>query len=216
MLAKDRLGRNYFLWAPEGDKGGGGNKNSQQDDAARGGARGSARDGDTGNEGDQQLLKFDDWLKDQPDPVKALLDGHTKGLKSALDSERDARKKSERELREMAGKADKGSEAEAKLTALADQMAESDRRADFYDAAHAAGVSNLKLAYIAAVQGEMFDRHGKVNFEALKKDYPELFAGASKNKPAGNAGNGTQSGDGTGKTSMDDLIRAKVGINRIG
>lgn len=153
-------------------------------------------------------LEFDSWLGQQPDEVKTLLDGHTKGLKSALSSEREARGKLEKELRDAAKKAEKGSEMEQQLTSLADQVAESDRKTEFYEAAHAAGVTNLKLAYLVAVQDEMFDRHGRVNWDAMKQSYPELFAGAKK-PPAGNAGAGTQEPPKTG--GMNEFIRRSAG-----
>lgn len=179
-------------------------------EADKGGA-GAGGSGDAGNGGgneDPKPLEYDAWLSSQPDEVKTLLDGHTKGLKSALDSEREARKNLEKQARDLAGKAEKGSEAEKQLTELANTIAESDRRGDFYEAAHAAGVSNLKLAYTVAVQDEMFDKRGNVDFEALKKVYPELFGG--RKAPDGNAGNGTGNNKPAGK-SMNDFIRTAAG-----
>ncbi len=164
--------------------------------------------GDQGNQ-DGQGQTFENWLAGQPDQVKTLLDGHVKGLKSALESERDARKGLEKQLRDLAAKVEKGSEAEKSLTGMADRVAEGDRRVDFYEEAHAAGVTNLKLAYTVAVQDEMFDRKGRVNFEEMKKQYPELFGG----RPAaakGNAGAGTQGGQGT-KGGMNEFIRRSAG-----
>ena len=176
-------------------------------EAEKGGAGGS----DDGGEGDpQNELTFDAWIKDQDEKIKSMLEGHTKGLKTALESERGNRKDLEKQLRDLAGKAEKGSEAQEQLTKMADDMAKSDQRADFYEAAHAAGVTNLKLAYTVAVQDEMFDRRGQVNFETLKQNYPELF-GAAVRKPApGGAGNGT-GGEPKPAASMNDWIRKKSG-----
>ena len=134
---------------------------------------------------------FDAWLEARTPEEKALLEGHTKGLKSALDSERETRKDLEKQVRDLAGKAEKGSEMEAQLTKTADSLADATRRADFMEAAHAAGVTNLKLAYTVAVQDEMFDRQGRPNFESMKAQYPELFASGKPVIPTGSAGVGT-------------------------
>lgn len=168
---------------------------------------GKPQAGDDGQRAEPPV--YETWVKDQPEEIRTMLEGHTRGLRSALDGEREARKALEKQVRDLAGKAEKGSEAEKQLTQLADQMVEADRRADFYEAAHAAGVSNLKLAYTVAMQDEMFDRRGNVNFEEMKKAYPELFGGATR-KPAGNAGDGTNDNN-PAKKSMNEFIRAAAG-----
>lgn len=135
------------------------------------------------------------WLDAQPAEMKTLVqtlhDAEIHGLKSALDSERGKNKDAEKQLRELAEKAEKGSELQAKLAEMADSVQEAQRRSDFMEAAHAAGVTNLKLAYTVAVQDEMFDKHGRPNFEAMKTSYPELFASGKPAPPPGNAGAGT-------------------------
>lgn len=176
-------------------------------EADKGAAGGGDQDGS--GDGDQDALTFDGWLANQPDQVKNLLDGHTKGLKNALDSERESRKKLERDLRELAGKAEAGSEAQKQLTGMADQITEADRRADFYEAAHAAGVSNLKLAYMVASADNLFDRKGNPDLEALKSAYPELFGGKPK-VSSGNAGSGTSDNKKPSRT-MNDFIRVASG-----
>lgn len=152
-------------------------------------------------------LTYENWLEKQDDTIKGLLDEHVKGLKSALGSERESRKEMEKQLREMAKKAEAGSEAQTKLTQMADQIQTADRRAEFYDEAHRAGVVNLKLAYLAATQEELFDRNGRVNFDEMKKNYPELFG--KTNLPAGNAGAGT--GDQNAAMDMNAKIRRASG-----
>ena len=179
--------------------------------AGGGGAGGSGGDGggeDNNPDGGGTPPEYKTWFQEQPEAIRQMLEKETSGLKSALKSERESRKDLETQLRDLAGKAEKGSEAETKLTQMADQLSESDRKADFYEAAHAAGVSNLKLAYLIAVQDEMFDRRGNVNFESMKKQYPELFGGTQK--PPGNAGAGTDNNQPSGK-SMNDFIRAAAG-----
>jgi hypothetical protein len=157
---------------------------------------------------ESEILTFDAWHETLPDDQKALIAGHTKGLKSALDSERESRKSLEKQLRDLAKSAEKGSEAQTQLTKLADDLQASDRKAEFYEAAHAAGVKNLKLAYTVAVSDEMFDKHGRADFAEMKKIYPELF-GATTNV-RGDAGSGT---DKKTKPSggMNEFIRSSAG-----
>lgn len=180
--------------------GGGGGGQSKGDDKGDG-------KGD-GKSDDSNALTFESWIEKQDATVKGLLDGHTKGLKNALDSERESRKGLEKQVRELAGKAEKGSEAEKQLTALADKVAESDRRVSFFDDAHKAGVTNLKLAYTVAVNDELFDKKGNVSFDTMKKAYPELFG--TKKAPAGNAGDGTD-GQTNVAADMNSRIRRQSG-----
>lgn len=181
-----------------GSGGGAGNEGAQGDDKGKGEGDPSTGSG----------LTFDAWHEKLPDEQKALVEGHTKGLKTALESERVSRKDLEKQLREIAKKSEKGSDAESQLTKLADDLQASDRKADFYEAAHAAGVKNLKLAFTAASNDEMFDKHGRVNFDEMKKVYPELFG--TTNTARGDAGSGT---DKKTKASggMNDFIRSSAG-----
>lgn len=155
-----------------------------------------------------ETLTFDSWMKDQPEEIKAMLDGHTKGLKSALESERESRKSFEKQLRELSKKVEAGSEAEKQLTELADQQAAANRKAEFYEAAHREGVTNLKLAFTVAITEELFDRKGNVDFGEMKKSFPELFGQAPKANA--NAGNGTGKVP-DAKFDMDAHIRARSG-----
>lgn len=152
---------------------------------------------------------FETWLQAQDETVKGLLDGHTKGLKSALDAERDARKGFEKQVRELAKAADAGSAAQKQLTEMADAMTARDVQMQFYDEAHSQGVSNLKLAYLAATDAGLIDQRGRVNWEQMKKSFPQLF-GMTGTHPAGNAGSGTTNPPSSGK-DMNAFIRAGAG-----
>lgn len=156
----------------------------------------------------QQPLTFDTWIQGQDETVKGLLDGHISGLKNALNTERESRKGLEKQVRDLAGKAEKGSEAEKQLTALADQINQADQRTEFYEAAHAAGVTNLKLAYLAAREGDLFNKHGQVDFKALRERFPELFG--IKPQASGNAGQGTNQPSLPAK-NMNEFIRKAAG-----
>jgi hypothetical protein len=155
---------------------------------------------------------FDEWIKGQDATVSGLIGEHTRGLKSALDAERQQRREFERQLREATGKVAEGSEARKKLDELTAGLTARERQSEFYESAHAAGVTNLRLAWLAAQADEsVLDRHGAVDMEKLKKAYPELFGVRPAGKaPAGNAGAGTGSEPPKSK-GMNDFIRRSAG-----
>lgn len=178
---------------------------------AEGVNNGNQNGGDQGNNnaGARSAAQtFDTWHKGLGESEKALLDNHVTGLKSALDAERGAKKDLEKQLRDLAGKAEKGSEFEKQLSETADKLVKESKRADFHEAAHAAGVKNLKLAWTVVNQDELFKRDGSPDFDELKKGYPELFASTTNT----NAGAGSGAGqNGAGGASMNDIIRQAAG-----
>jgi hypothetical protein len=150
---------------------------------------------------------FEAWLAAQDDKVKGLYTAHTGGLTSALAAEREANKKSQNQLRELAKKAEKGSELEVELTKQADALKTSEKRATFMDKAHSAGVRSLKLAFLAASEAGMVKDDGDCDFVKLRADYPELFAAAQ----SVHAGDGT-GGQGQQKSDMNVTLRKAFGI----
>jgi len=108
-------------------------------------------------------------------------------------------------LRGLAKTAEAGSEAQKQLTETADKLASIERQNKFYDAAHAAGVRNLKLAWIAAQ--EFMDGDGDVKLDAMKKAYPELFT--SQQRVNVNAGDGLQNQQ--APMDMNAIIRRAAG-----
>ena len=186
------------------DAGGTGGGNNQTGGAGTGQGQGTA-----GQQGwETPPLQFEAWVKEQKPEVTAMLEGHIKGLKSALDSERGSRKDLEKQLRDLAKKAEEGSDAQKKLTEMADQISTADRRVDFYEEAHKAGVANLKLAFLVATQDELFDKQGRVSFDGMKKDYPELFGATTKTR--GDAGSGTEKKQ-KASGGMNEFIRRAAG-----
>ena len=153
-------------------------------------------------------LKWETWHGELPEPAQKLVADHVSGLKTALDSERDARKTAEGDLRDVAGKLEKGSEAQNEVLKLADAVAAGNLKADFYEDAHKAGVSNLKLAHHIATTDDLFDRKGNVNFDKMKEAYPELFV--TKKAPPANPGDGTGGKLPGEKVDMNALIRKKA------
>jgi hypothetical protein len=150
------------------------------------------------------------WLATQGDDVKGLFEGHVKGLKSALDAERSQRSDLAKQLREATAKLSKDSEARPALEQLTAQMEAVQSRADFYEAAMQPeiGCVNPRLAFIAAQDSGAIDQRGRIHWDTIKTQFPELFK-----KPAAPAGH---AGAGTGQTppakhGMNQFIRAATG-----
>lgn len=171
--------------------------------------------GDTQKTEDQKTedileeLQWDTWFNELPKEAQGLIKTRESGLKTALSSERDARKTAEKDLRDVADKLEKGSDAQKKVLELADAVADGSKKADFYEDAHGAGVTNLKLAFLAAKEGELFDRRGVVDFVKLKELHPELFS--KKKVGEGGAGEGTGGGLPGKKPDMNVYIRTAAG-----
>ena len=154
-------------------------------------------------------IEWDAWLAEQPDTVKAAFEEKTAGLQSALKNERQANKDREKELRDLAAKAEKGSEAEQQLTKIADNLAVETQRADAYEQLHAAGVSNLKAAWTLARADNLFDRKGNIDLDALKTGYPEIFQ--TRRVASANGGEGTGGGNPPSPADMNRAIRQAIG-----
>lgn len=158
-----------------------------------------------------QVPAFETWLKAQPPEVTQILEGHAVNLKSALKSERETRQTLETQLRELSAKADQGSDTQKKIDALLTDLGTRDREISFFEAAHAVGVADLKLAYLAAEKDGLFDKKGNCNFDKLKELHPSLFGRVQS--PPGGAGSGSDQLP--AQRSMNDFIRAASG-RRVG
>ena len=156
-----------------------------------------------------EVLDYKTWHDALPKESQALIAEHEGGLTKALGTERDARQDAEKELRKAAAALEKGSEAQKQLEKSADDLAALSTKAEFYEEAHKAGVTNLKLAYHVATTEELFDKRGAVNFEKMKEAYPELFG--KKQVPRGDAGEGTGTAPGGKEISMNAYIRRAAG-----
>lgn len=160
---------------------------------------------------------WDNWLAKQPEAERAriatLYEGHTKGLRTALDSERNERKQYEKQVRELATKAEKGSETEKRLTEMADALDRANRKADFYQEAAKpdTGLTDPEAAWIIAnaKAEEFFDRKGNLNVALLKERHPGLF-GRPNPTPQGNAGSGA-GGQPQSGNDMNSYIRGRAG-----
>lgn len=144
-------------------------------------------------------VEFDAWLEGQDETVRGLIDGHTKGLKSALDTERNNAKALAKQIRELSGKLDANSDAAKQLTELSGKLETEQKRADFYEAATAAGCRNLRLAWLAASADGL-------TLDQVRAQHPDLFA-----RPATNAGNGAATAAGGAARDMNAYIRRAAG-----
>lgn len=150
--------------------------------------------GNGGTPAPETPASFEAWLLTQDETVRGLYENHTKGLKSALDSERTQRGELAKQLKEAAGKAEKGSELEKALNDATARAEMAERQAAFYvDASKPEiGCSNARAAFAIAQADGLFDRRGNPDWAAIKAAAPELFghrvaagnAGAGTNKPA--------------------------------
>lgn len=159
----------------------------------------------------QTAQSFAEFIKAQPPEVQGLYEADVKGLKTSLDSERTQRAELAKQLKDLLPKAEKGSELEKLIGDATTKLEEAERRATFFEEAGKpdVGCQNARLAYLAAQTDGLIDQKGRVNWEALKTSYPELFR---KTIPAGNAGNGAGTPPPAAK-SMNDFIRRAAGRN---
>jgi hypothetical protein len=164
----------------------------------------SAAGGTPENEG----LTFESWIGAQPDAVRGLVDTHVGGLKNALNSEREQRKELQKALKDATKALEDGTEARTRLEGLSGKLEAYEQQIGAYDALQAAGVSNLKLAYIAAREAGAVDKSGQVAMETLKAAYPELFI--KKVAVSANAGTGSRNGVPAG-TDVNAQIRRAAG-----
>jgi hypothetical protein len=154
-------------------------------------------------------LTFDAWLAAQDDAVKGLLDEHTKGLKSALQAERQQRNDLAKQLRDASKAMEEGSAARTALEEMTGKLEQAERRAQFLEDAMRpdVGCANPRAAFVLAVADDLFDARGNPDWNAIKQAAPELFP--KPRPPQGNAGAGTGTPPPT--TSVNDAIRRAAG-----
>lgn len=167
------------------------------------------QNGEKDTEKGNETLTFDKWFGALDDDAKGLLEDHVDGLKSALTSERAERARLAKQIKELSGKADKGSELATQLEKLTGDMGKLDQKAQFYEDAHAADVANLKLAWLAAQEFDLIGKDGRVDFDQLREQAPEVFRKKAP-APPGNAGTGAHQ-SGAAKPTMNSFIRRAAG-----
>lgn len=166
---------------------------------------------DAGTDAAQQEEEFvlEKWLETQPEHVRAALEDNVGGLKTALKSERDGRKKLEDQVKKLSATAAEGSELKTQLDKLSNELAEERVKNQFILDAVGAKVTNVKLAWLAAKDANLIDSRGNVDFKALRESNPELFAPVKTPIPPANQGNG-RGDEGAKKSTMNDFIRGSL------
>lgn len=158
-------------------------------------------------------VTFEAWLGAQDEATRKLYEEHTKGLKSALHGEREARKAETadlgKKLRDATKKLEEGSEARKALEGVTAQLEAAEARAAFYEEAIKPEIrcNNPRLAFIAAQDSGAIDAKGRIGWESLKTQFPELFA---QKVPAASAGAGTGTPPPAGG-GMNQFIRSAAG-----
>ena len=168
---------------------------------------------DAGTDAETAPATPESWFGALPEDAKTVAqkwhDEKVAGLKSALGSERDERKTDrtafQKQLTDAIAKA--SGEGKAELEKISASLSESGTRSDFYADAHEAGAGDLRLAWAAVKEYELYDRKGNPDIEALKTKCPYLFVSAAKPVPHVGAGSGTQQAP---APVNEDPIRAAV------
>ena len=118
---------------------------------------------------------FESWFENQPEDVKTLITEHERGLKSALESERGNTKALSKQISDLQGAAEEGSELKKQLGALQAKLTESERHANFIDSASSAGCTNAKAAYkLAKADEDLWRRDGSPDWDAIKENDSSL------------------------------------------
>lgn len=193
--------RGGMLCQPDNGAGGSGGT----PDAGSAGGNGQA--GET-PDGSNNALTFEAWYGGLDAAQKGLFDGHVTGLKTALSSERAQRQDLARQITDLQKGATKGSDLEKQLADLQNTLSLTERKAAFVEDAirPEVGCVNVKAAYALATAEEMFDRHGRPDWNALKAAAPELF----RRMGAGNADGGAGQSHAS-HVGMNELIRRAAG-----
>jgi hypothetical protein len=155
-------------------------------------------------------LTFDQWFPSQDKAIQDLVQGRLQALEGTLRAQKGERENLTKQIKDLAAKAEKGSETQKALEDVSAKLDAETRRADFFEDAAKPdiGCSNPRLAYLAAQQAGAIDQKGRINWDVLKQQFPELFK--PKSPPPASAGAGT-SNPPAAKNSMNDYIRHAAG-----
>ena len=152
---------------------------------------------------------FEEFLEAQPEPVKALYNSHSEALLNTVRATRQERDDFAKQIKSLSKGMAEGTDAKKQLEEMSAQLEKTERRATFLEEAMKPEVScrNAKAAWLLAEAGNLFDKHGQPNWQAIKAEAPELFG-----IPAANA----NAGQGTGtppppQKNMNDFIRKASG-----
>jgi hypothetical protein len=173
-----------------------------------GGTTGASAGGQQSGETPPETPTFDTWYAALDTTYKGLLDTHVNGLKSALNTERTNRADLAKQIKDLAAKAEKGSELEKQLGDASARLEAAERRATFAEDAikPEIGCSNVKAAYALALAENLFDNRGRTDWQTLKTLAPELFRKPGLGSADGGMGSGQMP-----KMDMNATIRRAAG-----
>lgn len=152
---------------------------------------------------------FEEFLEAQPEAVKALYNSHSEALLNTVKATRSERDDMAKKIRELTKGMAEGSEAKRQLEEMSAALEKAEKRASFLEDAMKPELQcrNAKAAWLLAEAGNLFDRKGQPDWQAIRAEAPELFGVASANA---NAGNGTGKPPAPQK-NMNDFIRRASG-----
>jgi hypothetical protein len=205
-------------YAPDGDGGAGSDQGGSGQQGGQGGAQGQQGQGDGGTPPPET---WEEWLAERPEAergtIQKLYETHTTGLRTALDNERDERKRLAKEMQAAADKLKDGDASKEQLTKMADDLNKANAKADFFQEAARPeiGLADAEAAWIIVqAKGDAFkDRKGNIDFELLKASHPGLFRQEGTPKPPkGNAGDGViNNQQPSTKSELNSAIRRAAG-----
>jgi hypothetical protein len=174
-------------------------------------AQGQSPTPDTTPKG-SDAVSFEDWVKAQPDEVRARIEQHTAGLKGAYEATKRERQTLAQQVADLTKQAADGSEARKALETVQAAMLQTTRQNRFYESAPA-DLRNLHLAWLAAEDAKLVDAKGETDWKRLREIGPELFQPASP-LPPGHAGNGSRQTPVSTVPDMNALLRRAAGRGR--
>jgi len=164
----------------------------------------------TQQQADATPVTFESWITSQPEEIKALVNGRFTALENTVAATRTERDTLKTQVKNLAKTQAEGSEARKALDEISVKLEQSDRRADFLEAAIDPVVQcrNPRAAWVIAQAKNAFDASGKPDWAVIKAEAPELFGVAIGNA---NPGAGTGEKPKAQKQSMNSFIRAAAG-----
>lgn len=154
-------------------------------------------------------LNFDDWLGSQDESIKELIESRFTTLENTVKATRGERDTLAQDIKKLAKEQKEGSEARVQLDKMSAQLEATERRAAFLEEAMNPAIQcrNARAAWLLADAGQLFTKRGTPDWDAIKREAPELFGTPTARA---NAGNGTQQPP-SPTQGMNDFIRKATG-----
>jgi hypothetical protein len=132
---------------------------------------------------------FEKWLESQTPEVKTLIQERFSVLERTISATREERDSYSKDLKDLAKKVEKGSEAETKIAELSDKLVKTERKYTFLEKATAEGCVRPSVAFAVASHENLWDNQGEPDWKRIKESAPELFKVSNLKS---NAGAGTK------------------------